>query len=240
LLLLGGPGLLLGGGGVFGIVDSVGQVALASITDPSGHVFVSAAGGGVNVWVHDGSVGFFVQSAGGGVPVLQLSVHVDPVPFPPDVIVDVLVGGIATDVLPGGGADNVVVLIYGHVVLSLHGGGAIRCTFASLMSQSLVLRFLSRSVMALLSARSHFGSVDLGLSWHLWLVRFKNWPTGQCSPTPDILIVTFVVSCSTTFITVGLLNTKLAGTYTVIATILFPLLSLSTMYVHLKICPDVS
>ena len=149
---------------------------------------------------------------------LQLSVHVDPVPFPPDVIVDVLVGGIATDVLPGGGADNVVVLIYGHVVLSLHGGGAIPCSFASLMSQSLVLRFLSRSVMALLSARSHFGSVDLGLSWHLWLVRFKNWPTGQCSPTPDILIVTFVVSCSTTFITVGLLNTKLAGTYTVIAT----------------------
>ena len=36
---------MLGGGGVFGIVDSVGQVALASITDPSGHVFVSAAWG---------------------------------------------------------------------------------------------------------------------------------------------------------------------------------------------------
>jgi len=57
LLPLGG-GLLLGGGvpdvdggvdGVFGFVggvDCVGQFALASITDPSGHVFVV---GGVDV-----------------------------------------------------------------------------------------------------------------------------------------------------------------------------------------------
>jgi len=52
LLSLGGPGLLpaggggvpdVGVGGVFGFVgcvDCVGQVALASINDPSGHVFV--------------------------------------------------------------------------------------------------------------------------------------------------------------------------------------------------------
>ena len=68
LLLPLGGGLLLGGGvpdvdGVFGFVggvDCVGQLALASITDPSGHVFV--VGGvdvdGVNDWVHEGSVGF--------------------------------------------------------------------------------------------------------------------------------------------------------------------------------------
>jgi hypothetical protein len=126
LLLLGGPGLLLGGvgggvddeggGGVFGIVDGVGQVALASITDPSGHVLVvgdvgvpDVDGGvvvdGVNVWVQDGSVGILVQSTGGGVPVVQLpAAHVDPVPFPPDggVGIDVLVGCIAADVLLGG------------------------------------------------------------------------------------------------------------------------------------------
>ncbi len=62
-----------GGGGVFGIVDGVGQVALASITDPSGHVLVVR--GGVNVCVHNGSFGFFVQSTGGGVPVVQLFTH---------------------------------------------------------------------------------------------------------------------------------------------------------------------
>ena len=45
----------------------------------------------------------------------------------------------------------------GHVCVFVGGGGGgvIPCSFASPMSQSLVLRFLSRSVMALLSARSH-------------------------------------------------------------------------------------
>jgi hypothetical protein len=157
---------LLGGvpdvdGGVDGVpgfvggVDGVGQFALASITDPSGHVLV--VGGGVNVCVHDGSFGFFVQSTGGGVPVVQLpAAHVDPAPGPPDAGIDVLLGCITAD------ANDFVVLTYGHVVLSLHvdggGGGVIPCSFASPMSQSLVLRFLSRSVTALLSARSHFGS----------------------------------------------------------------------------------
>ncbi len=89
-----------GGGGVFGIVDGVGQVALASITDPSGHVLVVR--GGVNVCVHNGSFGFFVQSTGGGVPVVQLpAAHIKPELFPPDVVVDVLFGGIADDVLLG-------------------------------------------------------------------------------------------------------------------------------------------
>jgi hypothetical protein len=129
LLPLGG-GLLLGGGvpdvdggvdGVFGFVggvDCVGQFALASITDPSGHVFVVGAGGGVNVCVHDGLFGFVTHNGGllaagghaafvgsvlqftgfGRLPV-QLSVHVDPVPFPPDAAIDVLLGCIA-DVLP--------------------------------------------------------------------------------------------------------------------------------------------
>jgi hypothetical protein len=152
LLLLGGLGLLLGGvpdvdGGVDGIfgfvggVDCVGQFALASITDPSGHVLVvGVVLDGVNVCVHDGSVRFFAQSTGGGVPV-QLVTHVEPVPDPPD------------------DANDFVVLTYGHVVLSLHvdggGGGIIPCSLASCMSQSLVLRFLSSSVMALLSACSH-------------------------------------------------------------------------------------
>ena len=151
------------GGGVDG---GIGQLALVSITDPSGHVFVVAAGGGVNVWVHDGSFGFFAQSAGGGVPVVQLFTHVDP--FPPDGF------GIADDIfavifVPDGFDVTDVILVDGHVPLypsELHGGGeVIPCSFASCMSQSLVLRFLSGSVMALLSARSH-GS----MSWHLWLV----------------------------------------------------------------------
>ena len=89
--------LPLGGGGgipdvlgfVDGGVDCVGQVALASITDPSGHVFV--VGGvvidGVKDWLHDGSVGFFVQSTDGGVPEVQLFTHV---PDPPDNGIDVL------------------------------------------------------------------------------------------------------------------------------------------------------
>lgn len=88
-------------GGV-GLLFVVGQVALASITDPSGQVLVVGdVVDGVNDCVQDGSVGFFVQSTGGG-------------------------------------------------------GGVIPCSFASPMSQSLVLRFLSRSVTALLSGRSHF------------------------------------------------------------------------------------
>jgi hypothetical protein len=117
LLPLGG-GLLLGGGvpdvdggvdGVFGFVggvDCVGQFALASITDPSGHVFV--VGGvdvdGVNDWVHEGSVGFFVQSTGGAVPEVQLpAAHVVPLPFPPpDIGIDVLLGCSAAEVLLGG------------------------------------------------------------------------------------------------------------------------------------------
>jgi hypothetical protein len=94
-LTLGGLGLLLGGGGVddegggvvFGIADDIGQVALASITDLSGHVLV--VGGGVKVHVHDGSFGFFVQSTGGGVPEVQLPAAHVPEPFPPDVVVDV-------------------------------------------------------------------------------------------------------------------------------------------------------
>lgn len=93
-----------GGGGVFGFVDGVGQVALASITDPSGHVLVVGdVVDGVNVCVHDGSFGFFVQSTGGAVPVVQLpAAHVDPELFPPEVEVDVLFGGIADDVLLSG------------------------------------------------------------------------------------------------------------------------------------------
>lgn len=156
-------------GGV-GLLFVVGQVALASITDPSGQVLVVGdVVDGVNDCVQDGSVGFFVQSTGGGVPV-QLYTHVDPVPEPPD------------------DANDFVVLTYGHVVLSLHvdggGGGVIPCSFASPMSQSLVLRFLSRSVTALLSGRSHFSicvshfpviglytSPGLQLSGtHLWVV----------------------------------------------------------------------
>jgi hypothetical protein len=62
--------------------------------------------GGVNVWVHDGPFGSFVQSAVGGVvPKVQFPAsNVVPklFPFPPDVGVDVLVGCIAADVLPGG------------------------------------------------------------------------------------------------------------------------------------------
>ena len=118
--------MLLGGGvpdvdggvdGVFGFVggvDCVGQFALASITDPSGHVLVvggtdviGGVGGGVDVegvndWVHDGSVGFLVQST--RVPVVQLpAAHVVALPFPPpDVGIDVLLGCIAADVLLGG------------------------------------------------------------------------------------------------------------------------------------------
>jgi hypothetical protein len=128
LLPLGGLGLLLGGvpPDVDGDVDRVGQFVLASITDPSGHVLVVGDVGGVNVCLHDGSFGFFVQSTGGGVPV-QLFTHVEPVPDPPDDGIDVLLGCNA--------ADDVVVLTYGHVVLSLHvdGGdvGIIPCSFAS-------------------------------------------------------------------------------------------------------------
>jgi len=144
-LPLGGVGLFSVGGGLLSVggggVDCVGQLALVSITEPSGHVFVVGGVNGCSVCVHDGSFGFILQSTGGGVPV-QLFTHVEPVPEPPD------------------DANDFVVLTYGHVVLSLHvdgaGGGVIPCSFASPMSQSLVLRFLSRSVTALLSGRSHF------------------------------------------------------------------------------------
>jgi hypothetical protein len=226
--------------GIFGFVggvDCVGQFALASTTDPSAHVFVvgEADGGtevnggvpdvdggvvvdGVNVCVHDGSFGFFVQSTGGGVlPEVQLpAAHVDPELFPPDVVVDVLFGGIGDVVTCSFASPRsqslVLRFLSGSVLASLSarshggdgGGGVMPCSFASRMSQSLVLRFLSRSVTALLSLRSHF--------------------MGIFSTPPCFLIVTVVVSCTTTFITVGLLNKKLAGTYTVIATICSPLL----------------
>jgi hypothetical protein len=110
VLLGGGDGLLLGGdvggidiigGGsdVDGGVDGVGQFALASITDPSGHVFVVGdVGGGVNDWVHDGSFGFVLQSTGGGVPVVQL-LAAQVVPFTPDAGIDVLLGCLAADVV---------------------------------------------------------------------------------------------------------------------------------------------
>ena len=158
--------------GVFGFVggvDCVGQFALASITDPSGQVLVDGGtdvnGGGVvdgvNVCVHDGSVGFLVQSIGGGVDVVQLpAAQVDPGP-PPD------------------GFD-----IAGHVVLSLHvdggagAGGVIPCSFGSPMSQSLVLRFLSGSVMALLSARSHGFCVS-----HFPIIGLYTCPGRQLSGT---------------------------------------------------------
>jgi hypothetical protein len=97
LSLGGGVGLLsLGGGGFVGAgVDCVGQLALASITDPSGHVLVVGdVVDGVNVCVHDGSFGFVLQSTGGGVPVVQLpAAHVDPVPFPPDAATVILFVG---------------------------------------------------------------------------------------------------------------------------------------------------
>ena len=86
--------------GVFGFVggvDFVGQFALASITDPSGHVFVvggvdggtDVKGGvvvdGVNDWVHDGSFGFFLQSTIGGMdPEVQLYMHDGPAHFRTD------------------------------------------------------------------------------------------------------------------------------------------------------------
>jgi hypothetical protein len=64
-LSLGGGGLLLslfGGGFVGGGVDCVGQLALPSITDPSGHVLVVGGVNGCCVSVHDGSFGFVLQS----------------------------------------------------------------------------------------------------------------------------------------------------------------------------------
>jgi hypothetical protein len=77
--------------GFVGGVDCVGQFALASITDPSGHAFVvGVVVDGVNVCVHDGSFGVFVQSTGGGVPVVQLSTHDGSVSFPPDAAIVIL------------------------------------------------------------------------------------------------------------------------------------------------------
>jgi len=76
----------------------------------------------------------------------------------------VLGGGVLGGGVLGGGVGavgHVSVLAItepsGHVCVFVGGGGVgvIPCSFASPMSQSLVLRFLSRSVMALLSARSH-------------------------------------------------------------------------------------
>jgi hypothetical protein len=69
LLSVGGGLLLsgLGGGFVGGGVDCVGQLALASTTDPSGHVCVDGDVGGVNGWTiggHDGSLGFVLQITG--------------------------------------------------------------------------------------------------------------------------------------------------------------------------------
>jgi hypothetical protein len=106
LLLLGGLGLLPGGVGLLFVVGGLllvdgvdGLVSLAPITDPSGHVFVVGdVVDGVNICVHDGSFGVFVQSTGGGVPVVQLSTHDGPVPFPPD-------------------AATVILFVVGHVPL---------------------------------------------------------------------------------------------------------------------------
>ena len=118
-----------------------------------------------------------MQSTGGDVvPVVQLFTHVEPAPDPPDDGIDVLLGCIVAD------ANDFVVLTYGHVVLSLHvdggGGGVIPCSFASPMSQSLVLRFLSRSVMALLSARSHGFCVS-----HFPVIGLYTCPGRQLSGT---------------------------------------------------------
>lgn len=63
--------LFVGGGGV----DCVGQLALASIIDSSGHFFVVGGVNGCSVCVHDGSFGFILQSIGGGVPVVQYLLH---------------------------------------------------------------------------------------------------------------------------------------------------------------------
>ena len=121
LLSPGGDGLLLGGGGVDGVDgvdgDCVGQLALASITDPSGHVLVVGdVGGGVNVCVHDGSFGFVLQSTGGGVPVVQLFTHVDP--FPPDGF-DIADDIFAVIFVPGGFDVTDVVLVGGHAPVPL-------------------------------------------------------------------------------------------------------------------------
>jgi hypothetical protein len=96
--------------------------------------------------VHDGSFGFLIQSTAVGVPVVQLpAAHIDPVPFPPD-------------------ATPVMLFVGRHVPLlfgELHdgsGGGVMPCSFASPTSQSAVLRFLSRSILASLSGRSHGGT----------------------------------------------------------------------------------
>src|SRR2546427_6509719 len=68
-LPLGGVGLFLVGGGLLfvvgGGVDCVGQLALASIIDPSGHFFVVGGVNGCSICVHDGSFGFILQSTGG-------------------------------------------------------------------------------------------------------------------------------------------------------------------------------
>jgi hypothetical protein len=106
LLSLGGVGgLLFVGGGI----DCVGQLALASISDPSGHVCVDGDVGGVNGWSiggHDGSLGFVLQITGGvGVPVVQLSMHVGPVPLPTDA---------ATVILP-------FVMLIGAIVVFVFG-----------------------------------------------------------------------------------------------------------------------
>lgn len=134
-MLGGGDGLLFGGvPDIDGGVDCVGQLALASITDPSGHVLV-VGDGGVNVCVHDGSFGFFVQSTGGSVvPAVQLpAAHVDPDPFPPDpgTVKLVAVGLDAVDdifvvIFVPDGVDVVAVILVGHVPLypgELHVNG---------------------------------------------------------------------------------------------------------------------
>jgi hypothetical protein len=55
---------------VCGAGGGVGHIALASITEPSGHVCVcGVCGVGVCVCGHDGSFGFALQSTAGGVVV---------------------------------------------------------------------------------------------------------------------------------------------------------------------------
>jgi hypothetical protein len=91
LLSLGGVGLLSVGGGLLlsvlgggfvgggGGVDCVGHFAEASITDPSGHVFVVCVFGCCG---HDGSEGFALQSTVGGCSCGSNCVPLDPPPFP--------------------------------------------------------------------------------------------------------------------------------------------------------------
>jgi hypothetical protein len=165
-LSLGGGGGVddEGGDGVFGFVDGVGQVALASITDPSGHVLVVGdIVDGVNVCVHDGSFGFFVQSTGGAVPEVQLpAAHLDPELFPPEVEVDVLFGGIADDVLLSGVAAAPAVVLVRLLLAPLligcrywaHANSPLKSAFINASDSHFVYAFSGVSGKSLAQANS--------------------------------------------------------------------------------------